>query len=257
MHLFTKKISESLIQQQHTALTLIEDKALDLEVTKPLIVDEDKETNYALSTSEYHEEIQEEKKPIPLTTKEISEEQAKQQTKALNSVEDEALDTELIKTIHVDNVEINRLHLQASSTCCEMNGFYFIEDEITNFSYDCRYHTKIELRTDRLLQTRREFRHKELQEGPLTWKHVHLLSNHEVSTAFTFDNTRNHEGNAELRAILFEEGGNDPNMDHEDNLQTKTNQGGGDMARQPTDLMLIDLPTVLAEHIDLDVTMVD
>ena len=44
-------------------------------------------------------------------------------------------------------------------------------------------------------------------------------------------------------------------MDHEDNPQAKTNQGGGDMARQPTDLMLIDLPTVLAEHIDLNVTI--
>ena len=44
-------------------------------------------------------------------------------------------------------------------------------------------------------------------------------------------------------------------MDHEDNPQAKTNQGGGDMVRQPTDLMLIDLPTVLAEHIDLDVTI--
>ncbi|XP_057545740.1 uncharacterized protein LOC130824737 [Amaranthus tricolor] len=45
----------------------------------------------------------------------------------------------IVKTIHVDNVELNRPHLQASSTCTtlhvdnvEMNGFYFTEDAITH-----------------------------------------------------------------------------------------------------------------------------
>ncbi|XP_057545741.1 uncharacterized protein LOC130824739 [Amaranthus tricolor] len=47
----------------------------------------------------------------------------------------------IVKTIHVDNVEINNPPLQASSTCTtlhvdnvEMNGFYFIKDEITQLS---------------------------------------------------------------------------------------------------------------------------
>ena len=45
----------------------------------------------------------------------------------------------IVKTIHVDNVEINNPPLQASSTCTtlhvdnvEMNGFYFTEDAITH-----------------------------------------------------------------------------------------------------------------------------
>ena len=45
----------------------------------------------------------------------------------------------IVKTIHVDNVEINNPPLQVSSTCTtlhvdnvEMNGFYFMEDEITH-----------------------------------------------------------------------------------------------------------------------------
>ena len=44
-------------------------------------------------------------------------------------------------------------------------------------------------------------------------------------------------------------------MDHEDNPQAKTNQEGGDMAKQPTDLMLIGLPTDLAKPTGLDVTI--
>ena len=59
-----------------------------------------------------------------LFTTEISEDQVKQQTKALKSLEDEALDTELIKTIPIDDVELNELHLQNSSTCCEMSFLF-------------------------------------------------------------------------------------------------------------------------------------
>ena len=223
---------EDQTQLQAKVMKTIEDASVDLELIKSMTVDdteinklhlqnpstycdmndfcfmEDKETIYVHKKKE----IQNRKESVQVLTTEISEDQAEQQTKALNSLKDEALNTELNKIIHIDDVELSNLHLQASSSCCELNGFYFIEDEITNFSYDCRYHTNIKQSTERLLQTQEEFRHEELQEEPLTWKHVNLLSNHEVSTASTVDNTRNHEGNAELRTILFKEGGIDAIM---------------------------------------------
>ena len=90
--------------------------------------------------------------------------------------------------------------------------FYFIEDTITNFSYDCRYHTNIKQRNERLLQTQEEFRHEELQEGPLTWKHLKLLNRCGISETFISIDIRGLESNTELRTILFKEGGIDTIM---------------------------------------------
>ena len=100
VHLFTKKINESLSQQQHKTLTLLEDKALDLELIKPLIVTsneinklhqenpstycgvknfqfiEDKKTSCVVNRSECYQEIQKGKESVHMFTKKISENQA-------------------------------------------------------------------------------------------------------------------------------------------------------------------------------------
>ena len=254
-HLIVKKTKEEQDPQHNKALKKLEGKTVDLELTKPTNIDDiemnklccnnndfqfmnNKKASCALNKSECYKEIQKEKDTVPLFTKEISEDQTQQQSKALKSVEDEALDTELIKTIpvnniennklhqenlyaycdqvqtiHIDDIELNNLHLQASSSCCELNGFYFIEDEITNFSYDCRYHTNSEQRTEGQLQTQKEFRHEELQEGPLLRKHLKLLHSYGISTTFNLDDSKKHESNAELRTILFKEGGIDAIID--------------------------------------------
>ncbi|XP_057522661.1 uncharacterized protein LOC130802668 [Amaranthus tricolor] len=132
VHLFTKKSNQSLIQQQHKTLTLLEDKALDVELIKPVIVTnneinklpqknpstycdfqfiEDKKTSYVLNQSEHCKEIQKGKEFVHMFTKEISENQAQQQSKTLKSVGDEALDTELIKTIPIDDVGLKKENL--------------------------------------------------------------------------------------------------------------------------------------------------
>ena len=222
---------EDQTQLQAKVVKTIEKAPVDLELTKPLIVD-DKETCYVLNHSEYHKEIQNRKECVHVFTKEISESQVQQQPTTLNSVEDEALDTELIKTIHVDDVELNKQHLQASSTCCEMSGFYFMEDTIIDIHPVCRYYTNDEQRTVKVLQPQNglkkqtiveeeqcniqakgDIKSKELQEGTLAWMHVDLLDSHGISKAFNVDDSKKHEGNAELRTILFKEGGIDAIMD--------------------------------------------
>ena len=102
-------------------------------------------------------------------------------------------------------------------------------------------------------------KHKELQEGDLVWIHlrkdrfpkyrqnkllpradgpfkvmkkigdnaykIDLPQTYGVSDTFNIGDLSKYEGNNELGTILFEEGGNDPNMDHnKDNPQIKTSQ---------------------------------
>ncbi|XP_057550658.1 uncharacterized protein LOC130828714 [Amaranthus tricolor] len=76
-----------------------------------------------------------------------------------------------------------------------------------------RYHTNSEQRTEGQLQTQKEFRHEELQEGPLLRKHLKLLHSYGISTTFNLDDSKKHESNAELRTILFKEGGIDAIID--------------------------------------------
>ncbi|XP_057544449.1 uncharacterized protein LOC130823730 [Amaranthus tricolor] len=92
---------------------------------------------------------------------------------------------------------------------------------------------------------------EKLQEGTLIWEYLDL-----ISKVFTVNNTGRHESNAELRTILFKEGGNDPNMGSPQAKisQAKKNQGGY-MADQPIDWMFTNLPADLAEHTDLDATI--
>ena len=76
-----------------------------------------------------------------LSTKKISEDQAKQQTKAFNSTEDEAVDLELFKPMTNNDTELNKLHQESSISCCDVSGFYFMEDTIIDNSFCCRHHT--------------------------------------------------------------------------------------------------------------------
>ena len=167
-HLIMKKTNEEQDQQHNKALKTLEGKTVDLELIKPTTVDdiemnklclknpstycdendfqfkEDKKTSCIVNKSECYKGFQNGRKSVHLFTKEISEDQAQQQTKALESLEDEALDTELIKAIPIDDVELNELHLENSSECCEMNGFYFMEDTIIDIPLGCRYHTGVQ-----------------------------------------------------------------------------------------------------------------
>ena len=54
-----------------------------------------------------------------MSTKEISENQAQQQTKTLKTAEDEAVDFELIQPMNIDDIEINKMHMENSSTHCD------------------------------------------------------------------------------------------------------------------------------------------
>ena len=63
------------------------------------------------------------------------------------------------------------------------------------------------------IQAEGDIKPKELQEGTLAWMHVDLLDSHGISKAFNVDDSRKHEGNAELRTIMFKEGGIDAIMD--------------------------------------------
>ena len=67
-----------------------------------------KEISYVLNQSEYHKEIQKGKESVHMITTEISEEQVRHQTITLSSVEDEALNTELIKAIPIDDIELKK-----------------------------------------------------------------------------------------------------------------------------------------------------
>ena len=99
----------------------------------------DKKANYVLNKSECYKGFQDERKSVHMLTKEISENQIQQQTKTLKTAEDEAVDFELIQSMNIDDIEINKMHMENSSTCCDMSGFYFIEDTIVDFSFCCRY----------------------------------------------------------------------------------------------------------------------
>ena len=175
-----------------------------------------------------------------LFTKKISENLVKQQFKTLKSLKDKALDPELFGTMFVDYSEINKLHLERSSTCCDMNGFYFMQDTIVDISFCCRYHTNVKQQAVGLLQlqsissrtyttakeqcstkAKGDIKQRELQEGTLTWMDLDLLNSYGISKAFNLDDIRRHKGNAELRTILFKEEGNDTVMD---SLQSKTKQ---------------------------------
>ena len=70
-------------------------------------------------------------------------------------------------------------------------------------------------------KTEEDIEQRELQAGTLAWIHLNLLNIYGVSKAFNLDDLRRHEGNAELRTILFKEGGNDTIMD---SLQSETKQ---------------------------------
>ena len=222
-HLVIRKTNEKQDQQQNKKLKAIEDAPVDLELTKPTNVDDIEINKVCLKNpyaycneNDFH--FMNNKETSCLVNKsfttEISEEQVKQQTNTLNSVQDEALDTELIKTIHVDNVELNKLHLQALSTCCEMNGFCFIEDTIADFAVCCRYHTdEIQQAVGTLQQEEQNkakaasvSKHNKQQNNIVA---ENLLKFNGILETFNVDDHNKHKGNAELRTILFKEGGID------------------------------------------------
>ena len=96
-----------------------------------------KKVSHDLNKSNCYKGMQNEKDSVHLFTKEISEDQTPQQNKALKSLEDEALhhtlDTELIKTIPIDDGEINKLHFKNPSAYCDENGVHFMIDKKANY----------------------------------------------------------------------------------------------------------------------------
>ena len=196
VHMSTKEISENQVQPKTKTLKTAGDETVDYELIQPMNLDDI------------------EIKKIHMENSPTYCDQVKQQTNTLNSPKDEALDTELIKTIHVDNVELNKLHLQALSTCCEMNGFCFIEDTIADFAVCCRYHTdEIQQAVGTLQQEEQNkakaasvSKHNKQQNNIIA---ENLLKFNGILETFNVDDHNKHKGNAELRTILFKEGGID------------------------------------------------
>ena len=62
--------------------------------------------------------------------KKTREDQIQHQTKALKTFEDATVDLELFKPMTVNDIELNKLHQESPSTCCDVNGFYFLGDTI-------------------------------------------------------------------------------------------------------------------------------
>ena len=168
-----------------------------------------KKASYVLNKSDCYKGVQNGRDLVHLFTKRISENLIQQQHKALISLEDKALDLELIKPLTVDDIEINKLHQGSSSACCDVNGFYFTGDTIVDIHYCCRYHADTKQKAVRMLQPQEELRmhttrekeqcsittnedikREELQEGTLIWIHLNLLNSYEISKAFTLDDIK-------------------------------------------------------------------
>ena len=61
--------------------------------------------------------------------------------------------------------------------------------------------------------TNKDTKHDRLQDRILIWMHLNLRNSYGILKTFTFVDIRGLEGNAELRTILFQEGGIDTIMD--------------------------------------------
>ena len=119
---------EDQTQLQAKILKTIEDAPVDLELTKPTTVDDIGMNKLCLKNpstccNENDFQFMNNKEASCLVNKnfttEISDEQVKQQANTLNSSKGEALDTELIKTIPVDNIENNKLHQESLYAYCD------------------------------------------------------------------------------------------------------------------------------------------
>ena len=115
----------------------VKDEALDTELIKTIPIDD-----VGL------------KKENMFTTR-ISEEQVKQQTEALKTFEDAAVDLELFKPMTINDTELNKLHQESSISCCDVSGFYFMEDTIIDIPFCCRHHTDAQQQAVGVLQQQR------------------------------------------------------------------------------------------------------
>ena len=171
--------------------------------------------------------IQKGRKPVHLLMKKTKADQNQQQIKALKTYETASIDLELFKPMTNNVTELNKLHHESSITLCDIDSFYFIEDTIVNFSSCCRYFTD----SQQVLQRKKELgmntitkrtqcntipnkdtKHVRLQDGTLIGKHLNLLHSYGISETFNLDDSKKLENNAELRTIMFKEGGIDAIM---------------------------------------------
>ena len=141
--------------------------------------------------------IQKEREPVHLFTKKTHENQNQQQSTALTSVVNKAVELNVTTPLIDDVTELNKLNHESSITCCDVNGFYFINDTIADFSYYCRYHNKQQAEEMVHLQrinkrnstkTGGDSKQRMLQEG--TEIHLNLLNCYGILKACNADDNR-------------------------------------------------------------------
>ena len=166
----------------------------------------------ALTKVGCYNETQNGREFVHLLMKKTKEDQNQQQIKALKTFEHAAVDLELFKPMTNNDTELNKLHQIRSITCCEVSGFYFIEDTITDFSYYSRYqmnYTKqavgtlqlqgIDRRTDTKAKEQYStkaagaIKQRKLQKRNLAWN---LLNCYGILKTCNMDDYRQHKDNA-------------------------------------------------------------